>query len=103
MRSVRELEPPSIDEGFAEVEQVPFARCRRRRERESVYRRGRRAQGLRLAGAWLKAIRQRRTRLRLEPGRTDALAPDVARLAADVAAPVAKGCAAPARPAELPG
>jgi aryl-alcohol dehydrogenase-like predicted oxidoreductase len=26
MRSVRELEPPSTDEGFAEVEQVPFAR-----------------------------------------------------------------------------
>ena len=29
MRTVRELEPPSADEGFADVEQVPFARASR--------------------------------------------------------------------------
>ena len=38
MRALRELEPPSLDEGFAAIEQVPFARTApRQRERPGVF------------------------------------------------------------------
>jgi hypothetical protein len=38
MRTARELEPPSIDEGFAALEQIPFVRARRpTQERGGVY------------------------------------------------------------------
>jgi aryl-alcohol dehydrogenase-like predicted oxidoreductase len=37
MRAVRELEPPSSDEGWADVEQVPFARTQSRRGRAGVF------------------------------------------------------------------
>ncbi|HEX7312070.1 MAG TPA: aldo/keto reductase [Gaiellaceae bacterium] len=91
MRSVRELEPPSIDEGFAEVEQVPFARMpASTRTRVGVFV----AAAVLRGSGWPEALAQS------DPaaphlvfdwspdGTLDALAPDVARLAADVAAPV---------------
>ena len=70
MRSVRELEPPSMDEGFAEVEQVTFARERADENASRSVRRGRRAQGLRLgAPAGRRRSVRASPRLRLEAGR----------------------------------
>ena len=102
MRSVRELEPPSIDEGFAEVEQVPFARTpASTRTRVGVFVA---VAVLRDAG-WKQAVSQGD---RAAPhlvfdwspdGTADALAPDVARLAAEVVGPVAGAlCPHPAGP-----
>ena len=69
MRALRELEPPSADEGFADVEQVPFVRA------AAGARASRRVRGR--AGAerpgWEQAVARRPRRaappLRLEPGR----------------------------------
>ena len=90
MRALRELEPPSTDEGFAAVEQVPFARAPS----------GRGQPGVLVAAA---AMRQPGWKQALEHGdrdaphlifdwspggAADALTADVARLAAEVAGPV---------------
>ena len=102
MRSVRELEPPSVDEGFADIEQVPFARTpASTRTRVGVFVA---AAALRGSG-WQEALAQG------DPaaphlvfdwspnGTLDGLAPDVARLAADVSAPVESAlCPHPAGP-----
>ena len=37
MRAVRELEPPSVDEGFVDVERLEFTRARDGRTREGVF------------------------------------------------------------------
>ena len=90
MRAVRELEPPSIDEGFASVEQVAVrARAGAGATRPGVF----------VAAAALQArlgARARRGRSDAPhlvfdwspDGTADALAPRVARLAAEVAGPV---------------
>jgi len=90
MRALRELEPPSTDEGFAAVEQVPFARGPS----------GRGQPGVLVAAA---AMRQPGWKQALEHGgrdaphlifdwspggAADALTADVARLATEVAGPV---------------
>ena len=69
MRALRELEPPSTDEGFAEVETVPFERSLRKRDHGWLRR------GHRVGAARLEA-RARGARpgcaspgVRLEPGR----------------------------------
>ena len=63
MRALRELEPPSADEGFAAVEQRAVrARRRGRRGRRGRLRRGRRARAARLgARARARPTRPRRT------------------------------------------
>ena len=71
MRALRELEPPSIDEGFAEVERVPFVRTPPSGTRAGVFVA---AAALRQPG-WEEAIasgdpRRASPRLRLEPRRT---------------------------------
>jgi aryl-alcohol dehydrogenase-like predicted oxidoreductase len=91
MRTLRELEPPSTDEGFARVERVPFARTPRSR--------GARA-GVFVAAA---AMTQSRWEYSLEhgdraaphlvfdwrpEGTSDALATEVASLSAEVSGPV---------------
>jgi aryl-alcohol dehydrogenase-like predicted oxidoreductase/predicted kinase len=90
MRALRELEPPSDDEGFASVEQVPFARAPSRR----------RAAGVMVAAAalsepgWESAVGQGDPRaphlvFDWSPERSlDAFAADAARLAAEVSGPV---------------
>ena len=50
MRALRELEPPSTDEGFADVEQVPFARAPSGAGESGCLRRGRGAAAGRLGG-----------------------------------------------------
>jgi len=102
MRSVRELEPPSVDEGFADIEQVPFARTpATMRTRVGVFVA---AAALRGSG-WQEALAQgdpAAPHLVFDwspDGTLDALAPDVARLAGDVAAPVESAlCPHPAGP-----
>ena len=102
MRSVRELEPPSIDEGFADVEQVPFARTpASTRTRVGVFVA---ASALRSSG-WQQALADGDPSaphlvFDWSPGGTaDALAPEVARLAAEVAGPVESAlCPHPAGP-----
>jgi aryl-alcohol dehydrogenase-like predicted oxidoreductase/predicted kinase len=91
MRAVRELEPPSTDEGFAAVRQLPFARA------EQTDRVG---AGVFLAAAafahdgWERAIEQgdpAAPHLLFEwspDGTQDALAPQVRRLSAEVSGPV---------------
>ena len=54
MRTVRELEPPTADEGFVGVEQVPFARAPARRGRGGVFVA---AAALRQSG-WKDALRE---------------------------------------------
>jgi hypothetical protein len=87
MRALRELEPPSADEGFASVEQMPFARTPpTRRGRAGVFVA---AAALRQPG-WEHALEQddrRAPHLVLDwspDGNVDALTADVARLAAEV-------------------
>ena len=103
MRTVRELEPPATDEGFATVETIAFVRRGPASElspRRRVRRRRRaRTTGL---GAGARAGRPRRAppAVPLESGGTpDALEPDRARLAAAVAGPVDKAlCPHPGGP-----
>jgi aryl-alcohol dehydrogenase-like predicted oxidoreductase/predicted kinase len=87
MRALRELEPPSTDEGWARVEQVPFARSRRcPADGVGVFVA---AAALKQPG-WKEALQQGdRAAPHLvfdwQPGgAVDALAPAVARLAAEV-------------------
>ena len=84
MRALRELEPPSADEGFARVERVPFVRraARRRADAGSCSSPPPRSP----RPGWERRARRRRPggaapRLRLEPGRDapDALASGRAR------------------------
>jgi aryl-alcohol dehydrogenase-like predicted oxidoreductase/predicted kinase len=101
MRTLRELEPPSADEGFAEVEQVPFMRSPSRRGRAGV-----------IVAA--PALRHPAWEYRLEQeardaphllydwspdGTADALADIAARLSAEVSGPVEPAvCPHPAGP-----
>jgi hypothetical protein len=91
MRALRELEPPSTDEGLARVEHVPFARTpQSRRARSGVFVA---AAALRETG-WEHALEQGD---RAAPhlifdwrpdGTPDALAAGVARLSAEISGPV---------------
>jgi aryl-alcohol dehydrogenase-like predicted oxidoreductase len=94
MRALRELEPPSLDEGFAAVEHVPFSRT----PSETAGRAGVFVAAAALAGpGWIDAIEQG------DPdaphlvfdwkwdGTLDALVADVARLSAHVSAAVESG------------
>jgi predicted kinase len=91
MRTVRELEPPSADEGFADVEHVRFART-------GPPQRGRAAVFVAAAAvgqpAWKDALEQTDRGLPhlvfdwVPDGNTDALATVVARLSAAVSGPV---------------
>ena len=101
MRSVRELEPPSTDEGFAEVEQVPFARTSSGRAGTGVFVA---AAALRQPG-WKHALEQgdqSAPHLVFDwspDGTVDALADVAARLAHEVSGPVEKAlCPHPAGP-----
>jgi aryl-alcohol dehydrogenase-like predicted oxidoreductase len=102
MRTLRELEPPSADEGFADVEQVPF---------ERTSRAGRPQTGVFVAAAalrqdgWEHALEQAdRAAPQLvfdwnPDGTADALAADAARLSAEVSGLVESAlCAHPAGP-----
>ena len=92
MRAVRELEPPSIDEGFSAVEVIPFARAPALPERIGA--------GVFVAAAALKQPGWQRTVAGLDPsaphlvfdwipdGAPDALAPLVRLLAELVSGPV---------------
>lgn len=94
MRALRELEPPSADEGLAQVEQVPFTRT-------TPARRGR--AGVLVAAAaltrpgWERALEQRNRRaphlvFDWNPdGSDDALAAATERLLAKVSGPVESG------------
>jgi aryl-alcohol dehydrogenase-like predicted oxidoreductase len=86
MRALRELEPPSTDEGFARVEHVPFTRTSSGRTRVGVF----------VAAAALRQYLVEQGN-RAAPhlvfdwspdGTVDALAADVARIAAEVSGPV---------------
>ena len=72
MRALRELEPPSADEGFAGVEVVPFSRAEPSEPGGiGVLRRGRRPATAGLdAGDRAGRARSATSRVRLEPGRT---------------------------------
>ena len=101
MRALRELEPPSDDEGFASVEQVPFVARPLRGAGGGRLRRGAGAEAARLGGGG-RAGRPGRAAppLRLEPrrraGRARALA---AALAREVSGPVETAvCPHPAGP-----
>jgi aryl-alcohol dehydrogenase-like predicted oxidoreductase/predicted kinase len=89
MRTLRELEPPSTDEGFAGVEQVPFARAPQAR-RAGVFVA---AAALREPG-WRDALAEGDRAAPhllfdwLPDASADALADAVALLAAEIAAPV---------------
>lgn len=91
MRALRELEPPSLDEGFAATERVPFVRTPApRRSRGGVF----------MAATALTQPGWQRALAKADPaaphlvfdwkpdGGTDALAERVARVAADVSGPV---------------
>jgi aryl-alcohol dehydrogenase-like predicted oxidoreductase/predicted kinase len=91
MRALRELEPPSTDEGLAEVEQVPFERAPTAgRERAGVFV----AAAALSRPSWEDALEGgNRGALHLvfdwrPDGTVDALAADAARLAAVVSGPV---------------
>ena len=99
MRALRELEPPSADEGFGAVEHVPFERASRR-GRAGRIRRGRGARGGR-AGSAREGEPSAAPRLRLEPGRRARELANAARLAAVVAGPVEARLRAPRRAADL--
>jgi len=101
MRALRELEPPSLDEGLAEVEHVAFARASSDRTRAGVFVA---AAALRQDG-WERAIAQGdRDAPHLvfdwrPEGAPDELAPFVAALAAEVSGPVESAlCPHPAGP-----
>jgi aryl-alcohol dehydrogenase-like predicted oxidoreductase len=102
MRTLRELEPPSADEGFADVEHVPFERA------PSA---GRVRAGVFVAAAALSRPDWERALERADPhaphlvfdwrpdGTPDALAADTARLSAEVPGPVESAlCPHPAGP-----
>ena len=102
MRALRELEPPSADEGFAGVEQVPFERTRRAGRRAGVFVAA--AALRRPAGSRRSRRRPERSSpgLRLEPGRHAGRARRVAaRLSAEVSGPWRARVPAPRRPADL--
>jgi aryl-alcohol dehydrogenase-like predicted oxidoreductase/predicted kinase len=90
MRTLRELEPPSTDEGFTAVEQVPFARAPwSRREQAGVFVA---AAALRQPG-WEQVVERRADVPHLvfdwaPDGNVEALARDVSRLSAHVSGPV---------------
>jgi predicted kinase len=91
MRALRELEPPSADEGFADVEHVPFTRApTSRRARAGFFVA---AAALRQPG-WEHALEQDHPgapHLVFDwspDGTVDTLAADAARLAAEVSGPV---------------
>jgi hypothetical protein len=83
MRTLREFEPPSLDEGFAAVEQVPFVRALSGRTRAGVF----------VAAAavgrpgWLEQTDPEAPHLVFD-WRRHGLEDEVARLAATVAGPV---------------
>jgi aryl-alcohol dehydrogenase-like predicted oxidoreductase/predicted kinase len=90
MRALRELEPPSDDEGFAAVEQVPFTRTESGRGRTGVFV----AAAALTHSGWEHALEERN---RDTPhlvfdwnadGASDALAAAASRLSADVSGPV---------------
>jgi aryl-alcohol dehydrogenase-like predicted oxidoreductase len=94
MRALRELEPPSIDEGFAGVEQVPFARTPSSlRARPGVFV----AAAAMTHPGWERALEQGdRSAPHLvfdwsPDGMPAALAADVARVSAEVSGPVESG------------
>jgi aryl-alcohol dehydrogenase-like predicted oxidoreductase len=102
MRALRELEPPSADEGFADVEHVPF-------ERTSPA--GRTQTGVFVAAAALSRPDWERALEQADPqaphlvfdwrpdGSPEALAADAARLSAEVSGPVESAlCPHPAGP-----
>ena len=92
MRALRELEPPSTDEGWAGVEQVPFARTPSPQKRVvGVFV----AAGVMAQPGWEEALAQgdrdapaSGLPLACQSGSVDALAPAVASLAAEVSGPV---------------
>ena len=103
MRSVRELEPPSIDEGFADVEQVTFARDAGAPERGSEC--SSRPPRSSTAGAALDEGDRSAPHLVFDwrpDGARGRACSEVARLAAEVAGPVESAmCPHPRRPADL--
>jgi aryl-alcohol dehydrogenase-like predicted oxidoreductase/predicted kinase len=87
MRTQRELEPPSADEGFATVEQVPYERAPAERPRAGVFVA---AAALRSPG-WEQQGDPDAPHLVFDwspGGSADDLAAEVARLSADVSGPV---------------
>ena len=89
MRALRELEPPSTDEGFAAVEQVPFARAPSGRGQPGVLV----AAAVMRQPGWKQALEHDRDAPHLifdwsPGGAADAVTADVARLASEVAGPV---------------
>ena len=86
MRMLRELEPPSADEGFTAVERIAFERAQRLDRPHSVSR-GRSSRGRAVMETRNQGSQSRRAspRLRLAPGGSaDDLASDVARLSSVV-------------------
>jgi predicted kinase len=100
MRTLRELEPPASDEGFDEVEQVPFARTPSERARGGVFV----AVPALARPDWQRALQRDRDAPHLvfdwnPDGNADALTAAVARLAAEVSGPVESAlCPHPAGP-----
>ena len=101
MRALRELEPPSIDEGFAEVEQLPFVRTPPHGTGVGVFVA---AAALRQPG-WEEAVESgdpRAPHLVFNWSPSDdvvSLAADAARLAAEISGPVETAlCPHPAGP-----
>jgi hypothetical protein len=90
MRTLRELEPPSPDEGFAQVEHVPFARTPMRGGRPGVFV----AAAASKQPSWDYALEQGDRRAPhllfdwIPDGTVDALDAATARLAAAVSGPV---------------
>jgi hypothetical protein len=91
MRSLRELEPPSSDEGFASVERLPFARTPSSRAAEA---------GVLVAARALEAAAWERALAQADPGAPhlifdwrpgggpEGLAPQAARVSLEVSGPV---------------
>jgi aryl-alcohol dehydrogenase-like predicted oxidoreductase len=98
MRALRELEPPSTDEGFADVVQVPFSRAESRRGRGGVFVA---AAALTHAG-WEHALDEGKPHLVFDwsaDGAPNALAAVATRLSAHVSGPVESAlCPHPAGP-----
>ena len=91
MRALRELEPPSRDEGFAEVRRVPFERERRARRAPGLFV----ARSALLADDWERVVAPLAAPTLLfdwsPDGRVHDLAADGARLTAAVGGPVETG------------
>lgn len=91
MRTLRELEPPSTDEGFAAVERVPFARAQRAGGRRGVLV----AAAALAQRGWEDVLSDHDAPHLVFDWRPDAdgdvLAPEAARLAAAVSGPVETG------------